>query len=266
MFNRKLGLVWIPALIGVSSVGACGGQSEQDATGGSSSNGGETANGGSGGTSGSPAGGATSGGQSPGGAGQGGKPALCESLPMAYAAALEEAKQCDPALSVEQCSLVVSSGLLCGCATFVNPKNESALDALASLRVIYDTNECRPNVSCGLCLPPTRAFCSEAGRCEDKVGVSCKANGVVYPDRTGVSIKDPLSCNRCACDNGLLRECTSEFCARGCPDGTAQGEPCVECGTKGECLVRETGCYPVCMDTCAGGGSCKQGICVDSCD
>jgi hypothetical protein len=163
-------------------------------------------------------------------------------------------------LSIEQCTLKVASGLVCGCPTFVNPNNEGAIDELAKISDVYEANACRPNVLCGACADTTRAFCSGTGRCEDKVGASCKVDGVVYRD--GATLKDPFSCNSCMCADGEVTSCTERGCPEPCPEGTAAGSSCVECGPADECLVREHGCFPVCMDTCADGRPCIQGVCV----
>lgn len=91
----------------------------------------------------------------------------CPTIESEYATALDEARQCDPALDVEQCTRAVPVGLVCGCPSFLNPGRAEAIARLSDLAAEHAAAECSAGVVCGACLEPTRALCNAAGRCED---------------------------------------------------------------------------------------------------
>ncbi|MFZ5897007.1 MAG: hypothetical protein ACOY0T_38470 [Myxococcota bacterium] len=192
----------------------------------------------------------------------------CVDLQTRATKAVELAKACNPALSVEQCTLSVTNGFACGCPTFVNPKNTMALEELKRVQAEYMQSMCVSNVICGPCAPPGHGYCSPNGRCEDDAGParrSCKVAGVVYPDGYD-GIKDPGSCNTCSCNDGQLA-CTEIGCGSTCPAGTAFGMQCAECGPTDACVLPEYDCFPTCTDKCPNSnqfclnGLCKSGIC-----
>jgi hypothetical protein len=190
----------------------------------------------------------------------------CDAIETDYAKAYEAAKRCDPTLDSLQCTKMAFGGLTCGCDTFFNEKNTSALAEMQSLAGQYAPS-CNPGVVCGACNPPTNAYCSPQGRCEDvwqnPAEASCKVDGVVYASGTG-GIKDPVSCNTCTCSDGQLG-CTEIACDEPCPAGTTYGTRCAQCGPTDACEIVEHRCLPTCVDTCADGGQCISGVCKTLC-
>ena len=85
----------------------------------------------------------------------------CDALEMQYAAALADAKVCDPALSVAQCTASAGYDLPCGCPTFVNPDNDAAVAELDALKAEWMTSGC-PMVDCD-CGTPMGAICQPGG-------------------------------------------------------------------------------------------------------
>jgi hypothetical protein len=263
------------ALIALSG-SACGGRSEDGeghagnggSAGSSSGLGGNTAQAGSSafGGSGAFGGNSAQGGQPQSGGqastgGQAGSGNECIDFNDVYVRALEDARRCDPALSVDQCTLSFSGGLNCSCPTFVNPANSGALDEAKKAMALYVQQGCGRDILCGACRAPTRAFCSVEGRCQDVYGRSCKVAGTVYPNGAS-GIKNPASpCNTCTCDDGML-SCTEIGCGVGCPDGTAFGSQCAECGPTDNCLTLEYDCFPTCTEACPSPQQlCFDGIC-----
>jgi hypothetical protein len=185
----------------------------------------------------------------------------CEGFASDYAAALDEAKSCDPA-APDSCSELIAEGLVCGCDAFVNPANAEAIAAAQTAQQAYAEAQCGGDVLCGPCAPAVSAYCSAEGRCETThdtgQGIACKVGGIVYPSGAG-NIPDPVSCNTCECLDGQLA-CTEIGCPKPCPDGSDYGTQCAECGPTDACLVVEHGCLPVCMDSCVQ-GSCNDGLC-----
>ncbi|MEI9936568.1 MAG: hypothetical protein WDO69_05020 [Pseudomonadota bacterium] len=143
----------------------------------------------------------------------------------------------------------------------MNANNTAALSELSEL-----ANQVTPEciTPCLPCTAPGVATCTPAGSCESGPpsdrGISCKVGGVVYPSGA-TGIPDPISCNKCSCDNGQLG-CTDAACPLECPAGTKYGTQCVQCGPTDACLVIEHACLPMCSDTC---GSCQDGICRQFC-
>jgi hypothetical protein len=87
----------------------------------------------------------------------------CESFPPLYSDALLEARRCDPTLRVEQCTVVASSGVVCGCPTFVEHDDE-----LLALMASYRSKSCSGPIGCGACpTPPVRGECRFDGVCVD---------------------------------------------------------------------------------------------------
>lgn len=241
------------SLIALAGFSGCGGQSENDGMGGS---------GGSGAATGGriDGGGATS--QS--GGSEGGGLDYCMSLMQRRQETLHEAKRCNFALNIEQCTVTVSNGL-CGCTTYANPSNQDAILGLKELSDRYAVGRC-PIPLCLECRELSHGYCSEAGFCEDvfDAPLTCTLNGVIYSNGAR-DIRDPTSCNTCECFNGRLT-CTDVSCPKACPEGTAPGHGCSECSAKDSCLAHDFRCFPACeQDFCADGGVCQQGACVPLC-
>jgi hypothetical protein len=181
----------------------------------------------------------------------------CESVQTRYADAIDEAKTCDPERT-DQCNKPFAEGLACGCNTFVNVEQESALAAASGAQQRYEAMACGEGIVCGPCRAPLSAYCSAEGRCEplfEDGEAACKVNGVVYKSGTS-GIADPISCNECQCQDGRLN-CTEIGCPIDCPPGTAFGTQCAQCGPTDACQVVEHACLPTCSDTC------EQGACID---
>lgn len=195
-------------------------------------------------------------------------PNICPSIASQYPRALEEAKFCNPTLSVEQCTALDAGDPNCRCPTFVNSNNAAAREELAKLLVSYDENQCAGGIVCGACLEPKRGYCSAAGRCEDfndgGGAASCQVNGKVYPDGA-TGIRDPFSCNSCSCSDGAL-VCTEINCPQPCPPNSVPGERCLLCGPADGCELVEIGCLPLCSDTCPNPAeTCVNGACRQRC-
>ncbi|MFO0566140.1 MAG: hypothetical protein U0263_10795 [Polyangiaceae bacterium] len=150
------------------------GQAESGGTGGASGSGGGGAVSGSGGTSGGGTGGTGTGGVSTGGvSGSGGAP--CSVLDTTYAATLVQAKVCNPALDMEQCTAKVPDALACPCAfTFVNAGNASALNSLTELSAQWSLQKCSEGIDCPAiaCEAPALGSCKAdattgSGSCQD---------------------------------------------------------------------------------------------------
>jgi hypothetical protein len=146
----------------------------------------------------------------------------------------------------------------------VNPANSGALDEAKKAMALYVQQGCGRDILCGACRGPTRAVCSGEGRCQDVYtapGRSCKVAGIVYPNGAS-GIKNPGSpCNTCTCDDGML-SCTEIGCAAGCPDGTAFGSQCAECGPTDKCITLEYDCFPKCTEACPSPQQlCFDGVC-----
>jgi hypothetical protein len=89
----------------------------------------------------------------------------CQDLLDLYAEELTgRARDCNPVIDVEQCLKPVSSGLECGCPTFVNDWHR-----LGGLMIEWAVHACGGDVTCGACPPaPTSAYCSSEGRCVEE--------------------------------------------------------------------------------------------------
>jgi len=95
---------------------------------------------------------------------------VCETLDSAYVEALSLAKDCNPALSVEQCVELVDDELACPCPTFVNPFNEEALQLLAELADQWASLDCGDEVVCPgeVCTDVQGSGCNpDTGQCID---------------------------------------------------------------------------------------------------
>jgi hypothetical protein len=90
----------------------------------------------------------------------------CLALEKEYYSTLDRAKGCDPAVSVEQCTVAVLGVLYCGCLTYVNAFGPPS-DDLKRLERIFRESGCTIPVDCGPCRTPVRGYCSPDGRCED---------------------------------------------------------------------------------------------------
>ncbi len=189
----------------------------------------------------------------------------CQNAASAYAAAIQEAKVCDPQ-QPNQCSKLVTEGLACGCGTMVNPANGKAIEVAQAAQEQYSVLACGEDVLCGACPPPSSSYCSPEGRCEtiqhNGNGAACKVNGVVYESGTS-GIPDPASCNKCQCSDGELI-CTEIGCPAECPPNRVFSTQCAQCGPTDACEIVEYACLPVCTDTCAT-GACIGGLCKSLC-
>ena len=191
--------------------------------------------------------------------------AACQDLERDYPTALDDAKSCDPN-AANQCTKLISEGLVCGCEAFVNPENAEAIVTAQALQEKYAAGQCAGDVLCGPCAPAQGGYCTPEGRCEttrDLGGsVACKVGGMVYPSGAG-NIPDPVSCNTCQCLDGQLG-CTEIGCPKDCPPDSAYGTQCAQCGPADGCEVVEHACLPVCTDVCES-GACVDGICRSLC-
>jgi hypothetical protein len=145
---------------------------------------------------------------------------LCDWLPLEYDAALMRAKSCNPAQSSPRCELLYPSAIACGCLTFVNDAAE-----LEALHGQWNTYGC-PQPPCQQpCEPPTDAYCSERGLCEDSFS----------PPECGAP-RMPST----VCDYGLP-----------CDDA----RDCLQ----GDCYVPGTGENPICSKGCSLTNPCPTG-------
>jgi hypothetical protein len=171
---------------GIGTGGATGGGGTGGTTGGAGTGG--TEHGGSGGDAGSgagtgpaagvgggPAGSSGAGGRGSGGAGGragGGGSAggmTCDQMQAAYGEALQQARECNPAIDAEQCTALTSSGIVCGCPVAINPAHEEAVAELLRLHNAFSQMGCEvacPDIACigpyaGTCQPAD----SVAGLC-----------------------------------------------------------------------------------------------------
>jgi hypothetical protein len=182
-----------------------------------------------------------------------------------YSTAYEEAAQCDPNAADDECTQKLTIGLACGCEGFVNPTHADAVMRMSEAQSAYEGRACRAGIVCGACLAPIRGRCSDAGRCEGVPpgsGRSCKVAGKIYADGES-NIPDPVSCNACECDDGVLACTEIGGCEQPCPDGYAFGTDCAQCGPTDDCEIPEYDCFKTCQDGCdAPGTLCLDGLCV----
>jgi len=195
----------------------------------------------------------------------------CSDFTTKYQATLNEAARCDPSLDSVQCTLSIGDSLTCGCITFANPANKTALEALGSLQAQYESAGCGNGVVCGPCPEPQRSYCSPQGLCAvaPQLGRSCRVLGAQYPNgQTG--IKHPESaCNTCTCEDGRLI-CSNLECASSsiCPDGQSFGRQCLAGCGHGACQIPEYTCLAHCGDgnACADPAqACNNGVCRNNC-
>jgi hypothetical protein len=180
--------------------------------------------------------------------------------------ALQAAKACDPT-QPNQCTKRVQEKLGCGCDTFVNPENESAIARFVELQDDFIAAECDYDIICEQCATPMTGVCNDDGQCEDDFGsdggAPCIVNHVQY-ESGALDIDDPASCNTCACLDGQLA-CTEQDCPEtACPPNAVFGSQCLECGATDECLAVEYTCLPVCAEGCVS-GVCLDGVCKNVC-
>lgn len=187
----------------------------------------------------------------------------CQEVEEDYRQAIDAAKTCDPQAS-DQCSQLITEGLVCTCGTFANSDNAAAIAAVREAQERYDLLGCSANVVCGACGEATSGYCTAEGRCETRFdapgnssAVGCMVGGIVY--ESGASdIDDPFSCNTCSCLNGELA-CTKLSCPEDCPPNSVAGTRCVQCGPADGCEVVEHACLLLCTDD----DSCEEGACID---
>jgi len=189
----------------------------------------------------------------------------CDNIAKNYAAAIDDARACDPQ-QANQCSKLIGESLTCGCEVAVNAENAKAIGAAQAAQEQYAALICYGDVACGACLPPSSFYCSADGRCETVRGAgadaACKVNGVTYQSGSS-GIPDPGSCNKCQCVDGQLI-CTEIYCPVECPPNSVFSTQCAHCGPADGCEVVEHACLPVCADTCDA-GFCADGICRSLC-
>jgi hypothetical protein len=159
MENGGIGVTALGALAVALGAVACGGTVD-DGGGGSSGNAGGGSGGSTAGAGGSGALGGTGGGS--GGGGSGGT--FCDDLAKKYDARLQLAKQCNPFIDMEQCTLLIASGLACGCGTFVSTSQQIAVSDLMKLKADWDAGSCGANILCAPCPPqPSAGYCEPTG-------------------------------------------------------------------------------------------------------
>lgn len=186
----------------------------------------------------------------------------CQDAQTRYAAAVDEARKCDPK-AMDPCRGYLVVGLQCTCGIFVNEANVEALASAKQAAAQYSEFSCEgPPLPCPSCPPGIAGYCSPAGLCEtvwEHDPSACKVGGVVYPDGA-TQIPDPTSCNKCTCKDGELTSCTEVGCPKPCPADRVLSTQCALCGPTDECLIVEHACLPTCdADT----DSCAEGLCVD---
>jgi hypothetical protein len=108
--------------------------------------------------------------------------------------------------------------------------------------------------------------CTEACEASGPPLAACEVEGVVYPSGAD-DIGDPLSCNTCSCEAGMLTACTERHCPEECPDGTRYAVDCARCGPVDNCEIVRTGCLEECeqRSDCTSGGDCIDNVCVNLC-
>jgi hypothetical protein len=104
--------------------------------------------------------------------GGGGSPAECGEIEQAYQKELVAAKQCNPFIDFEQCTVLVSGGLPCGCPTFASSGQQVAVSNLKALQAKYDALVCAGDVLCEPCAAPQFGSCQvdpsgSSGQCMD---------------------------------------------------------------------------------------------------
>lgn len=267
--------VFLAATIGVcSAVGACGGRSDRADGGTANESGGSgAAAGGLGGMSGGFGGvsgglGGMSGAGTAGAQAGAGSPGLsmteCNQVDDDYGKAFEDALACDPAGDGDQCTVKLGYGFTCGCDEFVNPANTDAVARIDASAAKYAAGSCSrfsAGTTCGACLAPLRGTCNASGKCEGVPpgsGRSCKVAGVIYADGDG-GIPDPVSCNTCTCDDGVLACTAIGGCDKACPEGKTYGQACAECAPADSCALPEYDCFYPCSAGCAD----RNLLCVD---
>ena len=190
----------------------------------------------------------------------------CSAIESEYEIAIDQARTCDPTLT-GQCSQQIFVGLQCGCDSFVNPENASAIEVAQAEQAKYAEQQCGGDVLCGECAPPVSSYCSAEGRCVDVYefgpGASCKVDGQVYASGTA-NVPDPVSCNTCTCIDGYLECSDGAYCPEECPPDTVYDTQCAQCGAGDGCEVIEHACLPTCTDSCQE-GVCIQGVCKSLC-
>lgn len=75
---------------------------------------------------------------------------------------------------------------------------------------------------------------------QGEVAMGCKIGDVYYPSGGG-AVPSPDRSNHCRCDAGKLSDCTRRA-GIPCPNHTVFGTRCAERGSKGGCLIVESGC------------------------
>jgi hypothetical protein len=188
----------------------------------------------------------------------------CSAIETEYAAAIDEARACDPAQS-DVCSHEgMWSALPCGCPTFLNPAEVEAIALAEQALDDYSAQSCGGTAFCAPCLTPTSAYCSAQGLCVDvfdtPAAASCEINATVYPSGTS-AVPHPFSCNTCTCMDGQLTGCTEADCPVACPPDSVPSSQCAQCGPVDSCEVVEHACLPVCTGTTCQAGVCLDGVC-----
>lgn len=86
---------------------------------------------------------------------------VCNTIIQDYAAAVQEAKACNPLVFMQQCTVTVDSHLICGCPTYVNPSNTAALSKIKQLEQQFLALPCPiPEYACAGCVAVSSATCS----------------------------------------------------------------------------------------------------------
>jgi len=152
---------WTWAVAAAALVVSCGGETDTGGSGG-------TTTGGSGGTTTGGSGGTTT-----GGSGGTGGVGTCDALEKEYAAALADAKQCNPMMSSPQCTVLVPDELACPCDTYVSADNQLTLAKLKDLQTQWATASCVVPCPAIACVAPQGAGCipsgagGDAAECQD---------------------------------------------------------------------------------------------------
>ena len=98
---------------------------------------------------------------------------VCRPILEAYAAAVDEARACDPKMSTVQCVALIDDQLACPCPVDADRRNSAAFDEMERLKGQWRQNACAEGVVCSTvtCAAPRKNNCRSVsgnqGRCAD---------------------------------------------------------------------------------------------------
>jgi len=92
--------------------------------------------------------------------------ASCAQLQQNYLTVLEQAKVCNPVLSIPQCMVRVDDELACPCDTYAQSTNEGPLNRLATIKGNWQQQGCGAHVAC----PPVPCPGASPNNCQPGSG------------------------------------------------------------------------------------------------